>query len=161
MNEWINNVPGINKKPIPITPDSLLVGSSNPKLSIFTGCLPPPVILREAEGEVAESKSLNEALPFRRRGTVENSGWGKALVKTPSSALPGHLLPGVKVFLQFLNVDSATPGKPCVQNDLWVRWQNDMRVMWQNDIKVRRQNGRRNSFIQVCIDKHHDMNRSN
>jgi len=24
----------------------------------------------------------------------------------------------VKVFLQFLNVDSATPGKPCVQNDL-------------------------------------------
>jgi len=35
---------------------------------------PNPVILREAEGEVAESTSLNEALPFRRRGTVENGG---------------------------------------------------------------------------------------
>ena len=31
MNQSKNNVPGINKKPIPITPDSLLVGFSNPK----------------------------------------------------------------------------------------------------------------------------------
>jgi len=53
-------------KPIPITPDSLFFGSSNPKLSIFTGCLPSPVILREAEGEVAESTTLNEPSPSRR-----------------------------------------------------------------------------------------------
>jgi hypothetical protein len=51
------------KKPIPINPNSLFVGSSNPKPSIFTGCLPPPVILREAEGEVAESKSLRAERP--------------------------------------------------------------------------------------------------
>ena len=41
-------------------------------------------------------------------------------------------------------VDSATPGKPCVQNDMGVR----------------RQNGRSNQFIKVYSYKLHDMNRS-
>ena len=49
-------------------------GSSNPKPSIFTGCSRPPVILREAEGEVAESTEMNEPTPSRRGGTVDNCG---------------------------------------------------------------------------------------
>ena len=44
----------------------------------------------------------------------------------------------------FETVDSATPGKPCVQNDMRVRW----------DI------GRRIQFIKVCSNKLHDINRS-
>jgi len=69
-----NNVPGINKKPIPITPDYLLVGFSNPKTFHLHRMPPTPVILREAEGEIAESTALNEPSPFGRGGTVEDGG---------------------------------------------------------------------------------------
>ena len=50
------NIHSIINKSIHIETDLLSVGFSNPKLPLFTACLPPPpVILREAEGEVAES----------------------------------------------------------------------------------------------------------
>jgi len=39
-------------------------------------------------------------------------------------------------------VDSATPGKPCVQNDMRVRWEI----------------GTKNQFIKVCFYKRHKMN---
>ena len=61
------NIPGINNKTYTITPHSLFAGFSNPKPSIFTECLPSPVILREAEGEGAESKFQNEEWPVRRK----------------------------------------------------------------------------------------------
>jgi len=35
---------------------------------------PNPVILREAEGEVAESTDMNELKPSRRGGNVEDDG---------------------------------------------------------------------------------------
>ena len=38
-------------------------------------------------------------------------------------------------------MNSATPGKPYVQNDMRVRWQN----------------GRKNQIIKRCIDKRHDI----
>ena len=72
MNQSKNNVPSINKKPIPITPDSLFIGFSNPKTFHLHRMPPTPVILREAEGEVAESTDMNELKPSRRGGTVDN-----------------------------------------------------------------------------------------
>ena len=115
-----NNLPGINNKTYNTTPESLLVGSSNPKLSIFTSCLPPPVILREAEGEVAESTDMNEPTPSRRGWTVNKDRWwpGKNTFTDPSPALPGFLSQRRRFSFAFWNLDSATPGKPCVQNDL-------------------------------------------
>jgi len=74
MNQSKINVPGINKKTIPITPDPLLVGFSNPKTFHLHSMPPNPVILREAEGEVAESTPLNEPSPSGRGGTVEEGG---------------------------------------------------------------------------------------
>ena len=73
MIQSINNVPGINIKTytrntrLPFFLVSLIR-----KPSIFTGSLPSPVILREAEGEVAESTTLNEPSPSGRGGTVDN-----------------------------------------------------------------------------------------
>ena len=108
-----NNVPGIKNKIYTITPDSLLVGSSNPKLSIFTSCLPPPVILREAEGEVAESTDMNELKPSRRGGTVNKDKWwpGKNTFTDPSPALPGFLFPKEKIFLWFLKCGFCNSGQ--------------------------------------------------
>ena len=63
-----NNVPGINKKPIPITPDSLFVGSSNLKTFHLHSMPPTPVILREAEGEVAESIIQQITLALKESG---------------------------------------------------------------------------------------------
>ena len=40
--------------------------------------------------------------------------------------------------------DSATPGKPCVQNYMRVRWQN----------------GRKNQLMKLYIDKRHNWNPS-
>ena len=61
-----NNVPGINNKIYTITPDSLFAGFSNPKTFHLHIMPPTSVILREAEGEVAESKSLRAEWPVRR-----------------------------------------------------------------------------------------------
>ena len=62
MNQSKNNVPSINQNPIHIAPDPFLIGMfglSIPKIFTLRSILPTPVILREAEGEVAESTSLN------------------------------------------------------------------------------------------------------
>ena len=64
MNQSKNNVPRINKNPIHIAPDPFLVGmfglsvrlvSLFRELSLFAVYPPHSVILRGAEGEVAES----------------------------------------------------------------------------------------------------------
>ncbi len=62
--------PASIKKPIPITPDSLLVVFSNPKTFRLHTLPPTPVIPREAEGEVAESTDMNEFKSSRRGGTI-------------------------------------------------------------------------------------------
>ena len=108
-------------KPIPVTPDSYFFGSSNPKPSIFTVCSQPPVILREAEGEVAESTDMNEPTPSRRGGTVNKDRlWpGKNTFTDPLTCPARLLIPKGEDFpLIFETVDSATPGKSCVQKDL-------------------------------------------
>ena len=48
----------------------------------------------------------------------------------------------IKVFLRFLKCDSATLGKPFVQNDMKVRWQNGIRTQ----------------FLKVFNYKRHDLN---
>ena len=108
-----SNVPGINNKTYTIMPDSLFVGSSNPKPSIFTVCSRPPVILREAEGKVAESTDMNEPTPSRRGWTVNKDRWwpGKNTFTDPSSALPGFLFPKEKIFLWFLKSRFCNSGQ--------------------------------------------------
>ena len=49
-----------------------MVVFSIPKIFNLRSILPTPVILREAEGEVAESTDMNELKPSRRGGTVDN-----------------------------------------------------------------------------------------
>ena len=88
-----------------IAPDSLMLGFSSTKT--FTLCSMPltPVILRGAEGEVAET-----ILP---EITLSLSVWGDRLQRPFSLEEEGF--PSL-----FETVDSATPGKPCVQNDMRV-----------------------------------------
>ena len=54
---------------------------------------PTHVILREAEGEVAESTALNEPSPSRRGGNVDDGWWGQALVNPRSSGQQNIFFP--------------------------------------------------------------------
>ena len=142
-------------KPIPVTPDSHFVGSSNPKPSIFTSCLPTPCHSARSRRRSRRihrhewTQTLQEVGPSIKIG----DGRGRTLSQTPHLPCQASYSQRRMFSFDFWNVDSATLGKPCVQNDLW--------VMWQNDMKVRRQKGYRNPFIQVCIDKRLDRNHSN
>ena len=140
-------------KPIPVTPDSYFFGSSNPKPSIFTGCLPPLSFCAKPKAKSQNPQTWMNPHPPGEEGTSKTLGELKLLSIPPHPPCQASSSQRRRFSFDFWNVDSATPGKPCVQNDLWVRW--------QNDLKVRRQNGWRNPFIQVCIDKRLDWNRSN
>ena len=70
-----------------------------------------PVILREAEGEVAESTDMNEPTPSRRGGNVEDDGRGQVLINPRSSALPDFFFPKEKVFLCFLKCGFCNSGQ--------------------------------------------------
>jgi len=123
-----------------------MVGFSIPKICTLRSILPTPVILREAEGEVAESIIQQITLALWERGD-RHRHWVKARQKRfpPNSQSNWREpTPRKKFFFALLNVDSATPGKPCVQNDIRVRWQY----------------GRRNQLINVSSYKRHDLNRS-
>ena len=61
-------------KPIPVTPDSLLVRYSDLKTFHLRSMPPTPVILREAEGEVAESTDMNEPSHSEGEGSIEDDG---------------------------------------------------------------------------------------
>ena len=78
---------------------------------------------------------------FRLRRSEGFSGWFPI---SPSSALRALSPSREKVLFRFLEtVDSATPGKPFVQNDMRVGWE------WK-----------KKQFIWVCRHKRHDKNRS-
>ena len=155
MNQSKNNVPSFKNKTYRTIPESLLVGSSNPKLSIFTGCLPPLSFCAKPKAKSQNPQTwMNSNPPGEVGPSIKiNDGRGRTLSQTPHLPCQASYSQRRRFSFDFLNVDSATLGKPCVQNDLWVRW--------QNDIKVRKQNGYRNPFIQVCIDKRLDVIRSN
>ena len=140
-------------KPIPVTPDSYFFGSSNPKPSIFTGCLPPLSFCAKPKAKSQNPQTWMNSNPPGEEGTSKTLGELKLLSIPPHPPCQASSSQRRRFSFDFWNVDSATPGKPCVQND--------MKARWQNDIKVRRQNGWRNPFIRICIDKRLDRNHSN
>ena len=105
-------------------PGSLLVGFSSPK-TFNLRCMPPPLsFCAEPNGEVAESiiqktnpRPLGEGGPPQMVG----EGPGRALSPTPHPPWRAPSPQGEGFSPQSAAVDSATPGKPCVQNDMWVR----------------------------------------
>ena len=153
MIQLINNVPGINIKTYTRNTRLLFFGSSNPKPSIFTGCLPPLSFCAKPKAKSQNPQKWMNPHPPGEEGTSKTLGELKLLSIPPHPPCQASSSQRRRFSFDFWNVDSATPGKPCVQNDLWVRW--------QNDVKVRKQNGCRNPFIQVCIDKRLDRNPSN
>ena len=122
-----------HKKPIPITPDSLLVRYSDLKTYHLHRMPLSHVILREAEGEVAESTDMNEPTPSRRGGTVDNCGWGpgRNTFTGPSSALPDTLCPWVKVFLWFLKCGFCNSGQA-----LRAEWHESEMAEWYESEKT-------------------------
>ena len=84
-----------------IATDFLSVGFSSPKTFTLHSMPPPPVILREAEGEVAESIIEKITLALRERGDRRRR-WeraGEEHFPPPLIRPGGHLLPREKVFL--------------------------------------------------------------
>ena len=77
MNQSKKDVPSINQNPIHIAPDPFLIGMfgfSIPRTFTLRSILPTPVILREAEGEVAESIFQQITLALWIGGTVTDCG---------------------------------------------------------------------------------------
>ena len=101
----INNQCALHQQTMRIAPDSLMPGFSRTKTFTLSSMSPIPVILRGAEGEVAESILLESML--------SQGVWGDRLQSPFSSEGEGFAS-------LFETVDSATPGKPFVQNDLRV-----------------------------------------
>ena len=87
---FLANTHSIINKSIHIETDLLSVGFSNPKLPLFTACLPPPpVILREAEGEVAESIiQKNNPRPLGEGGPPQMVGEGRGIALSPPLICP-------------------------------------------------------------------------
>ena len=104
-----------------IATDFLWVGFSSPK-TFNLRCMPPPLsFCAEPNGEVAESILQRITLLFRERR--DGRRWweraGEDHFLTPLIRPDGHLLPQEEGFSsQSAAVDSATSGKPCVQNDI-------------------------------------------
>jgi len=70
------------------------------KLSLLKACLPPPVILREAEGEVAESIIEKITLVLRERVDLRRR-WeraGEEPFPLPLIRPGGELFPGRRLF---------------------------------------------------------------
>ena len=139
-------------KPIPVTPDSYFL----------VPLIPNPPSLQDAFHHCHSARSRRRRRRIHRHewtqtlqevGLLITIGEGKLLSIPLHPSCQASYSQRRRFSFDFWNLDSATPGKPCVQNDLWVRW--------QNDIKVRRQNGWRNPFIRICIDKRLDRNHSN
>ena len=101
----INNQCALHQQTMRIAPDSLMPGFSRTKTFTLSSMSPIPVILRGAEGEVAES--------ILAESTLSLGVWDDRLQRPFS-------LEGEGFASLFETVDSATPGKPCVQNDMRV-----------------------------------------
>jgi len=82
--------------------------------------LPTLSFCAEPNGEVAESFIQKITLVLPERGTVADGGRGpgKSPFLYPSSALAGSFSQGEDYFSLRETLDSATPGKPFVQNDM-------------------------------------------
>ena len=148
-----SNVPGINTKTYTITLDSLFLVPLIPNLPSSQDAPDPLSFCAKPKAKSQNPQKWMNPHPPGEEGTSKTLGELKLLSIPPHPPCQASSSQRRRFSFDFWNVDSATPGKPCVQNDLWVRW--------QNDVIVRRQNRRRNPFIQVCFDKRLDVIRSN
>ena len=75
----------------------------------------------------------------------------KALFRYPSSALTATFSPGRWISYALITLDSATPGKPCVQNDTRVRWE------WKKNpvlfMSAAKNYIRKSTFVQYSTDE--------
>ena len=97
-----NNLHSINPITIYTASDFLSVGFTSPKTYTLPSTPHHPVILRGAEGEVAESIIQKITLSFRERGG-HRRWWvraGQEHFFTPLIRPGGHLLPREKVILR-------------------------------------------------------------
>ena len=110
----------IIKKSMLIATDFLWVGLSIPKTFTFHSMPPTLSFFAEPNGEVAESIIDKITFALGRGGAVADvgRGLGKRFFPHPSSALAGTFSPGRWFFTLREAVDSATPVKPFVQNDM-------------------------------------------
>ena len=78
--------------------------------------------MRGDEGDVAESLIQHDPRPSGERGPSKTVGDGqtKILFLTPHPPWRAHSPQEKGVPSLNVSVDSATPGKPCVQNDMRV-----------------------------------------
>ena len=111
-----------HKKPIPITPDSLLVRYSDLKnlpssqyaSHLLSFCAKP-----KAKSQNPQTW-MNSNPPGEVRPSIKiGDGRGRTLSQIPHLPCRTPYAHGWRFSFDFWNVDSATPGKPCVQNDLW------------------------------------------
>ena len=115
----------IIKKSMLIATDLLWVGFSSPKTFNLQSMPPTLSFCAEPNGEVAESIIPGITIVLRYRSDLLRR-WVRfgedSFFRHPSSALTRAPSSHGEGFLSLFEiVDSATPGKPCVQNDMRVR----------------------------------------
>ena len=104
-----------------IATDFLWVGFSSPKTFNLRCMPPPPVILRGAEwrSRRIHPPKNNPFIPGEEgRSQMVGEGPGRALSPTPHLSLSASSPQGEGCSSQSAAMDSATSGKPCVQNDM-------------------------------------------
>ena len=116
---------------------------SHSKLKTFTlpSTPPHPVILRGAEGEVAESINQQRALALLKGGAVADAVWeqGKSTFSLPLIRLDGNLFPREMNFLRSNNSRFCNSGQA-------------LRAEWhEGEVRVKEESG---SFYECCEELH-------
>ena len=95
-----------------------------PELSLFAVYFPPLSFCAKPKAKSQNPFSNKLPSPSGRGGTVKDCGW-----RPDKSPFPKLSIDQARTFTQeevffplFKSVNSATPGKPYVQNDMRVRW---------------------------------------
>ena len=127
-----------------IASDSLLVGFSNSKTFTLTSMPPTQSFCAKPKTMSQNPSSKNNPRLSGEGGLSQTMGEGRGrdLSPTPHPPLRALSPQGEGYFSLRETVDSATPGKPFVQNDMSVRWEI----------------GRRNQFFKMYSYKRHKMN---
>ena len=110
----------INQKPMHVVPDPLLFGLSSPKTFTLRNMTYTLSFCAEPKAKLQNPSSKRSPLPSGRGLTSQKVGDGqtKILFLTPHPPWRAHSPQEKGVPSLNVSVDSATPGKPCVQNDM-------------------------------------------
>ena len=137
---WINQKPmdmatnltkthSIIKKSMLIATDFLWVGLSIPKTFNLHSMLPTLSFCAKPKAKSQNPHPKNNPRLSREAGPSQTmGGLGKSTFLYPSSALAGTFSPGRWFFTLREAVDSATPVKPFVQNDMREGWKMVTRI---------------------------------